>query len=195
MHLSRPLAPVPADPTTDVTVLRWPAQDHLRLELALGERLRLLLVAADAAPPELIDEREDWLREPAAPDDLVARSRALRRRQDELRGPAPSIDPDGLLRHDGRWTAIPEAQLDVVRLLVDRVDRLVATDQIASAYEAGGGSAHPNALRTLVARLRGRFAELGLDLVTVRGRGLVLATTPCAEAPRSPSSAQGRRAG
>lgn len=170
--------PPSPDAIADVAILRWPAQHDLRLQLAAHAQLRLLLVPPDITPPDLLDEREDWLREPAAPADLLARSRELRRRIEEVRGPAPAVDADGLLRYAGRWTAVPEAQVEVVRLLVERLDRVVSIDELAAAYEAGGGSAHPNALRTLVARLRTRFDELGLDLVTIRSRGVLLATTP-----------------
>lgn len=178
---ARPAATAAAGHLSDVTILRWPAQDDLRLQLAVGAQLRLLLVAPGSPPPELIDDREDWLREPAAPSDLLARSHALRRRFGEVREHAPVVDLDGLVRYRGRWVAVPESQLGVVRLLVERVDRLVSNDEIAEAYEAGGGSSHPNAMRTLVARLRNRLQDLGLELVTIRSRGLLLATSPRSE--------------
>lgn len=181
--------PVPG-PIAGVTILRWPAQHDLRLQLAVSSELRLLMVAPEVAPPDLLDDREDWLREPVAPTDLLARARELRRRSDESHDPAPVVDADGLLRYGGRWAAVPDAQVQVVRLLVERIDRLVSNDEIATAYEAGGGSSHPNALRTLVARLRARFDELGLELVTIRSRGLLLATSPSSAGHPRASQAQ-----
>lgn len=185
-----PAAPPVPGPVAGVTILRWPAQHDLRLQLAVSSQLRLLMVAPEVAPPDLLDDREDWLREPVAPTDLLARARELRRRSDESHDPAPVVDADGLLRYGGRWAAVPDAQVQVVRLLVERIDRLVSNDEVSAAYEAGGGSSHPNALRTLVARLRARFDELGLELVTIRSKGLLLATSPSSGGQPRASQAQ-----
>lgn len=95
--------------------------------------------------------------------------------------PAPILDEDGLLRHRGRWVAIPDAQVEVVRLLVENLGRVVSLHVIRSAYVGAGGSGHPNAIRTLVARLRHRVRTVGLHLEAVRRRGIVLTVAPLGE--------------
>jgi hypothetical protein len=87
---------------------------------------------------------------------------------------APHLDEDGLLRLGQSWVAIPDAQLPVVALLVERFDRLVRTELLAAAYVAGGHSGSEESIRSLLSRLGRRIACLGLRLRTVRGRGVVL---------------------
>jgi DNA-binding winged helix-turn-helix (wHTH) protein len=84
------------------------------------------------------------------------------------------VDDDGLLRAGGRWVALTDAQLPVVRLLVSRLGSLVRNDELLAAYEAGGGTATNGALRPLVYRLRQRLAPVGLELHVVRNRGVLL---------------------
>lgn len=86
----------------------------------------------------------------------------------------PVLDEDGLLRLGERWVAIPDGQLSVVELLVERFGRTVSTEQIAAAYTSSGGSGHAASIRSLLTRLGRRVARLGLCLETVRGRGVML---------------------
>jgi DNA-binding winged helix-turn-helix (wHTH) protein len=75
---------------------------------------------------------------------------------------------------DDLWVAIPSAQLPVVQLLVTRVRDLVRRDELVSVYEAAGGSPNPIAVKAMFGRLVKRFAEVGLVLHSVRGRGYLL---------------------
>jgi DNA-binding response OmpR family regulator len=86
----------------------------------------------------------------------------------------PVLDDDGLLRFEGRWTAITDAQLPVVALLVRNHPRLTRRDDLVDAYASAGGSASTPSLRSLLHRLRTKLATVGLQLHTVRGRGVVL---------------------
>jgi len=52
----------------------------------------------------------------------------------------------------------------------------VRFDAVVAAYESGGGSGHPASVRTLLSRLGARVRSVGLDLVTVRRRGVLLTT-------------------
>ena len=61
-----------------------------------------------------------------------------------------------------------------MRLLLDHLDRVVRFEAIVAAYEAAGGSGHPASVRTLLSRLGARMRSVGLDLVTVRRRGVLL---------------------
>jgi hypothetical protein len=171
-------------PTTsqiEVTILRWPQQEDLRRWLAHRHLPRILLVDPEVQPPEVSDDLEDWVRGDLDPIDQAARCRVLSQRAHDLNAQLPFLDPDGLLRHDGRWVAIPEGQIEMVRLLLDRLNRVVPIELITAAYEATGGSGHPNTIRTAISRLGGRMRELHLELVTVRGRGVLLPTSPPAD--------------
>lgn len=157
----------------EVSVLEWPAQDALRRQMARFGTPRMLLVAPGVAPPELLDDREDWLRVPAEPLDVLYRAAALGRRP-VAAPPVVALDDDGLLRVGETWLALSEGQVPVVRLLLDHLDRVVPFEDIGAAYAAVGGSDHPASVRTLLTRLAGRLRMAGLELTTVRRRGVVL---------------------
>jgi hypothetical protein len=86
----------------------------------------------------------------------------------------PWLDADGLLRFGGRWVAIPDTQIPAVSLLVRRCRQLVRRDELWAAYEEGGGHIDPGRTFVLVSRLRARLEPLGLQVLTIRGRGVVL---------------------
>jgi hypothetical protein len=155
----------------DVAVVPWPIERALRQQLADLGVPRVLLIPEGVEPPAPLDELEDWVREGIHPSDLAARARSLSYR---AVGDRPSVDDDGLLHHAGRWTSVPVSQIEVVRLIVDRLDRVVSKEAITETYVAAGGSGHPNSIRTLLTRLANRMASMGLDLVTIRGRGVLL---------------------
>jgi hypothetical protein len=167
--------PLPSE-MPDVAIVDWPMEDERRRQLAVLGQPRLLLVPSGVEPPELLDDLEDWIRSPADPIDLMARSKHLRIRASQLEAPAPVLDDDGLLWVGDAWVAITDAQLPVVRLLLEHADRVVRLDALVAAYVSGGGSDHPASVRTLMSRLGGRLAPLGLELVTVRRRGMLLRT-------------------
>jgi len=87
----------------------------------------------------------------------------------------PRLDEDGLLRVGDQWVAIPDAQIPVVSLLVSHYGRVVRKEALTAAYVAAGNSGHDASIRSLVARVARRVARLGLQLHTVRGRGIMLA--------------------
>jgi DNA-binding response OmpR family regulator len=159
-----------------VSVLTWPAEEPLRQQLAWFRLPRLLVVDPGVRPPELLDELEDWMRAPADPTDLWARSATLTRRAAETERRTPIIDDDDLLWVGTEWVALTGAQAPVMRLLLEHLDRVVRFDAVVAAYESGGGSGHPASVRTLLSRLGARVRSVGLDLVTVRRRGVLLTT-------------------
>lgn len=158
----------------DVSVLRWPEDEELRQQLAWFALPRILLVEVGTRPPDLLDELEDWMRTPADPVDLRARSEVVRRRAHASPGPSPVLDDDGLLWVGTSWVALTKPQAPVVHLLVDNLDRVVRFDAVVAAYQQAGGSGHPASVRTLLARLGARVRSVGLELVTVRRRGVLL---------------------
>ena len=92
----------------------------------------------------------------------------------------PQLDDDGLLWWGDRWVSIPSTQLPVVQLLVTRVRQVVRREELVAVYEEGGGSDNPVAVKAMLGRLVKRFAEIDLDLRSIRGRGYLLdVPNPC----------------
>lgn len=156
----------------EVAVLRWPADAAERARLASLGVPRLLVVDAGASPPATLSDLEDWVGGGDGPTDTVARTENLRRRA--ARRVHPVLDADGLLRYGGRWIDISPAQVPVIALLVQNFGSLVRLDEIKGAYQAGGGSGHLGSISTVIARMRRRVEHVGLELHSIRGRGLVL---------------------
>lgn len=70
--------------TSEVQLLRWPADAARREELKARQVHRLLLVDEDGTPP-VLDPDEDWIRVPTDERDISARLQRLARRQQERR--------------------------------------------------------------------------------------------------------------
>ena len=155
-----------------VRLLRWPADDHARAELADAGTPRILLVAPDAAPPEEWDDLEDWVRLPLDPDELQGRARTLRRRARATE--RPWFDDDGLLRVGDQWLDLPPGPRAVVEVLLSHFGQVVDADELSKAYLATGGSARESARKTMIVRVRHRLGELGLELHNVRDSGYLL---------------------
>jgi hypothetical protein len=155
-----------------VRLLRWPADDHARAELADAGTPCLLFVPPDVAPPEAWDEPGDWLRLPLDPVELQGRARTLRRRARATT--RPWFDDDGLLRVGDRWLDLPPGPRAVVEVLLTRFGQVVDANELAKAYLETGGSVRESARKTMIVRVRHRLGELGLELHNVRDSGYLL---------------------
>ena len=120
-----------------------------------------------------VDPLEDWIRLPAAEDDL--RARVV-----DARGPGraaslvtPTVDDDGLLRYRGRWVTLSPVERALAAALVDRFGAVVGRDTLVRRAWPGGSPTR-NALDVHMLRLRRRIGELGLEVRTVRARGYLL---------------------
>jgi hypothetical protein len=153
-----------------IEVVRWPAQQRRRAELADGARPVVLLVEPTAPPPRC-DEHEDWLREPATTHDLQARMATL---QDRLSCSARLTFEDGILVHRGAWVAVPEAQVAPLELLLARYGCVVAKDHLAAVAHRNGSSGDVQALKTMMLRLTRRVRPIGVTIRAIRGRGYLL---------------------
>jgi hypothetical protein len=163
----------------DVALLRWPVEASLREGLAALGRPRLLLVEPGAIPPDTLDGAEDWLRSPPDPAELLWRAQHLRQRTGPVDlGELVLEEDQGILRRGDRWVAVSEAQLPILKLLLDHLDRVVPFDDVVAAYGAEGGSSVPASVRTVVSRLEARIRPLGVDVLSVRRRGIVLRSNP-----------------
>jgi two-component system OmpR family response regulator len=136
---------------------------------------RLLLLQPGAEPPVCPDPLEDWIRVPAAPEDVRARAESLNARY-EGRGHADIIlDSGGLLRFGEGLTRLTPLQARLVAPLVERKGTVVSRTEL---IEAGWGSdqtgTSPNAVEANLVRLRRRLEPLGLRIRTIRSRGYLL---------------------
>jgi hypothetical protein len=166
-------APWARVPDGEPVVLCWPDQQRDRDALAAARRPRLLVVAEAHPPPHCRDPLEDWIREPVDPLDQLVRLEQLRARH-RARSRGVEADEGGVLSYDGRWVALTDVQLAVIRPLLADVGRPVPLTRVSSAYQAAGGADGPQALRRVLSRLRGRIGELGLELHLLSGRSVLL---------------------
>ncbi len=158
---------------SEVTLLWWPADEERRRVLRSEGRLRLLLVDGDAAPPEMGDPNEDWIRTPAPPDDVRARVRGLEGRRRGADGGRPALDGDGVLHVGGRCIVLPPVEARLAAELVERFGSVVSRDALSRAGWPDGMSTR-NLLDVRMLRLRRRLLDAGLTVRTVRHRGYLL---------------------
>lgn len=161
----------------DVSLVRWPKEAEARERLAHEGRPRLLLVEDGITPPIIEDPLEDWVRIPAPESDVRARLDSLVLRASRHEPVLPSIDDDGVMRHDGCWVSLPPVEGRITRLLLDRYGAVVSRESLARAGWPEGAPGR-NALDVHVLRLRRRLAPVGLVIRTVRSRGYLLEAAP-----------------
>jgi two-component system response regulator MprA len=168
----------------DVIVLdvAMPALDGL----AVCRRLRarglptpiLMLTARDAVPDRvsgLEAGADDYLVKPFAVAELVARLRALTRRDDA--GPLLSYADlvldvaAGTATRAGRAISLTGREAALIELLLREATRTVTRERAID--EIWGGAAEPNVVDRYVTRLRRKLGEPEL-IRTVRGAGFVL---------------------
>ncbi len=166
-------------------MLRWPEEEGRRTRISREGAPRLLLVADGEAPPAVADCLEDWIRVPAAEEEVRARVDALSvRSQAHLTGgrdayhPAePLLDDFGVLRMNGSWVALPPLEARLAAALLERIGTVTSREVL---IRAGWPTAPPgrNALDVHVLRLRRRLLPVGLAIRTVRSRGYLMEPAP-----------------
>lgn len=157
----------------DVALIQWPSDETLRREMADTRRPRLLLVDADAEPPQCIDVLEDWVRLPVSPLDRNARVRALESRLGARTSPRPDLDRRGTLEYRGARIHLTAIQADLVGLMLERFGAVVSRQELtAAAWPESGAS--DNNLDVTIGRLRRQLVPVGLRVRTVRSRGYLL---------------------
>jgi len=181
----------------DVTMLRWPEEDGRRETLSLAGGPRLLLVPDGEEPPPVVDCLEDWIRIPAAENEVRARVEALAvRSQAHLGGgpnghnghagshgsgyapaSAPGLDSFGVLRVGSAWVALPPLEARLTEALLERLGTVTSRDLLVRAGWPSGAPGR-NALDVHVLRLRRRLTPVGLAIRTVRSRGYLMEPAP-----------------
>jgi hypothetical protein len=176
----RPMSVVGAAPATLAIVsLRWPAEADRRRELAAEGIPRLLLVAPGARPPSPWELDEDWIAEDAPLEDRRHRERTLRQRLALVARPGAEVDhglvvdDDGLVRRGGRWVALTDLELRLVRPLVAAPGRCVSR---AVLLEAGwpGEARATRIVDGAIRRLRAKLRPLDVAVHGITGVGYLL---------------------
>ena len=168
------------DDTTVVTI-EWPDHDDRRATIVATGRAALLVVERGQPPPTDLEPLEDWIRAPIDPIERAARVKGLRLRQQRLRG-GVHLDDDRSLRVADRRVTLTEHQQALLIPLLARIGQPTPRAVVERASAQAGGPADPDHLRRALSRLRGRLAEVGLDLHLLSGRAVLL------ERPDSDSS-------
>jgi two-component system OmpR family response regulator len=150
---------------------------------ARGSRIPVLLLTARDAVEDRVRGLElgadDYLVKPFATAELVARIRALARRN--APGPAVLCLGDLTLDTGARRARIGERALDlsvrewaVLEYLLQHGGRVVSKQQIIDAILPWGEELTLNAVEVYVSRLRLKIADAGVTLRTIRGFGYLL---------------------
>lgn len=156
-----------------VELVSWPAECGRRDLLARAAVPRLLLVAADAAPPAGVGLDEDWVRLPATERDVMARAAQLLRFDANLRTDDPYIDDNRVLHRAGLTVTLTIAEASMMSLFIRHAGMVVSHSQLENDVWDGIAPSR-DAIDAAVYRLRRRLAGLSLCIRSVRGRGFVL---------------------
>jgi hypothetical protein len=163
----------PPDLNGAPVVLRWPADQKRRRQLADLGVPRIFLIDGDAAPPVCTDPLEDWVRLPCDERDIEARRTALRARASTGTPVPPQLDGNGRLLRSSRWVPLSPIEEQLCSVLIHDFGAVVSDRRLmAVAWPNGTGT--PTGLRLQMTRLRRRIVDLGLEVRSVRGKGYVL---------------------
>ena len=145
----------------------------------------LLLTARDAVEDRvrgLETGADDYLVKPFATAELVARIKALARRNT----PKPSVLSLGDLTLDGavkrvrireRVIELSVREWGVLEYLLQHAGRVVSKQQIIDAILPWGDDLTTNAVEVYISRVRLKIADAGVSIRTIRGFGYMLEAT------------------
>jgi two-component system OmpR family response regulator len=150
---------------------------------ARGSQLPVLLLTARDAVEDRVRGLEmgadDYLVKPFATPELVARVRALARRN----APKPSVLALGDLVLDtgAKRARVRDKVIDlsvrewaVLEYLLQHGSRVVSKQQIIDAILPWGEDVTPNAVEVYISRVRQKTADAGITIKTIRGFGYML---------------------
>jgi DNA-binding response OmpR family regulator len=152
-----------------IAIVRWPEETARATELRRSRTPRLLLVASDAAPPELDDEdlSIDWMFEPVDENALHARIVALLSAASLVK---PILGDHGVLWRGETWIALSPIEERLTAALLGR----------ARLEHAGwpDGLTNDRAIDASITRLRKRLVPAGVRIHAVRGHGYLAEIQP-----------------
>lgn len=170
--MSNPESLTAGMPGVHVELVQWPRDEALRTNLARAGVARLLLVADDADPPEIIGVNEDWIRVPADERDVLMRAQRLSRWVAHLASERLVLDPNRIAHRAGASVVLSELEAALLELLMHQRG-LVSRDELETSLWPGGVPS-TRSLDNLVFRLRGHLEHLGVAVRSARGRGFLI---------------------
>jgi len=165
----------PLDPLQrGIPLVRLPADDAVRVRLAQSGLPRLLVVTPTAAPPSLLDDLEDWVREPVSAAEVDARCDVLARRHRSHRRGVDLPGDGNLYAGDVAVMTTPLQEI-VLTPLVANAGRPVKRSTVFDAYVSAGGRGSQASFMRFIARLATHLRPAGLALhVLSHGGSLML---------------------
>lgn len=156
-------------------------EDLIRKMRKRGDRLPIIMLSALSGVEDrmrgLAAGADDYVAKPFELAELVARLRVQENRRtasnDELR-----IDADKrrVIRGDNA-TILTQRELDLLRFLIGRADRVLSRGEIFDALWLNEGRSAENVVDVYIGYLRRKLApreKFGIEIKTIRGRGFVL---------------------
>ena len=143
----------------------------------------LILTARDAVRDRVtgLDRgADDYLTKPFALDELMARARALARRQAGATDARMTVGP--LMLDTAGYQAwldqialnLPRREFACLAILATNANAVVSKDSLISALYNNADPPMPNAIEVIISRLRKRLTHPAIALKTVRGVGYML---------------------
>ena len=143
----------------------------------------LILTARDAVRDRVtgLDRgADDYLTKPFALDELMARARALARRQAGATDARLTVGP--LMLETAGYQAwldqialnLPRREFACLAILATNANAVVSKDSLISALYDNADPPMPNAVEVIISRLRKRLTHPAIALKTVRGVGYML---------------------
>ena len=143
----------------------------------------LILTARDAVRDRVtgLDRgADDYLTKPFALDELMARARALARRQAGANDARLTVGP--LMLDTAGYQAwldqialnLPRREFACLAILATNANAVVSKDSLISALYDNADPPMPNAVEVIISRLRKRLTHPAIALKTVRGVGYML---------------------
>lgn len=176
--------------------LMLPDTDGLEMcrRIRASSRVPIIMVTAKGDTTDRIVGLEmgadDYLAKPFEPRELLARIRAVLRRQGDAGGPAAG--PDRVLRFgrldidtgarqvsvDGKPCVLTGRQYDLLLAMAQRAGRVLTRDQLIDFLGVEGGDSIDRSIDVHIARIRAVIeddAHAPRRIITVRGAGYVFA--------------------
>lgn len=157
-------------------------------ELRTFSSVRVLMLSARGAPMDRVDGlrqgADDYLPKPFHAQELLARVDALARRGGtvseagkgsvvEVRG--LRLDPTARTVHvDGRAVSLTEAELDILRVLIERTGRVVSRDRLMELARGSAYGAFDRAIDVHISNIRKKLGDRASAprwIRTIRGVG------------------------
>lgn len=143
----------------------------------------IILTARDAVRDRVsgLDRgADDYLTKPFALDELMARARALVRRQGAgvdatlTFGPLSIDTAARMARLDDEVLDLPRREFACLSILAVNANAVVSKDALISALYDNADPPTPNAIEVIISRVRKRLGDTAIELRTVRGVGYML---------------------